>query len=136
DYPDPSALPPEIASSIFPAYTHDWDYYSEPGLAGRAIHLPRGKLVGGCSATNGTGAMRGAPRDYDAWAALGNAGWSFEEVLPFFRRLETDADFDNKWHGRDGPLPIRRVDLEELTPPQEAFMQACINSGLPFVADH
>src|SRR6266581_2507613 len=66
DYPDPSALPPEIASSIFPAYTHDWDYYSEPGMVGRTIHLPRGKLVGGCSATNGTGAMRGAPRDYDA----------------------------------------------------------------------
>jgi len=137
DYPDPSALPPEIANNRWPAYTHDWDYYSEPGVLGRAIHLPRGKLVGGCSATNAAAAFRGClPADYDEWAALGNPGWSFEEVLLFFRRLETDLDFDKEWHGREGPLQIRRYSGESLTTVNSAFVQACIASGYEYVADH
>jgi hypothetical protein len=72
DYPDPAALPPEIASGRSPAFTHDWGYRSEPGRLGRALELYRGRLVGGCSATNAAVALRGAPGDYDHWAALGN----------------------------------------------------------------
>lgn len=59
-------------------------------------------------AVNAGVTVRGAPGDYDEWAALGNAGWTFADVLPFFRRVETDADFDNQWHGRDGCLPCPR----------------------------
>jgi choline dehydrogenase len=137
DYPDTAALPPEIASSDDVALTHDWGYASEPGALGRALTLPRAKLVGGCSATNATAAMRGAtPSDYDAWAALGNPGWSFAEILPAFRRLEDDADFDDAVHGRGGPLPIRRARLEELTPLQRAFGEVCAAAGHPPVADH
>jgi choline dehydrogenase len=136
DYPNAAALPPEISRSHRPAFTHDWGYASEPGVRGRAIHLPRAKLVGGCSATNATIALRGAPSDYDEWAALGNPGWSFTEVLPFFRRLENDADVDDEWHGRDGPLPIRRYSLAELTPGQAAFLDACAASGYPRTDDH
>ena len=137
DYPDPAALPPEIASAGFPAYTHDWGFYSEPGLLGRAIHLPRGRLVGGCSATNATVALRGAtPADYDDWAARGNPGWAFADVLPFFRRLERDADGDDEWHGRDGPVPIRRAPPEEWTPLQRAFLDACTALGYPRADDH
>jgi choline dehydrogenase-like flavoprotein len=84
---------------------HDWGYSSEPGLLNRPIGLERGKLVGGCSAVNAGVVVRGTPSDYDEWAALGNEGWSFPEVLPFFRRVETDADFDTAWHGKDGYLP-------------------------------
>ena len=96
DYPDPADLPSEIRSGFNPAFTHDWGYASEPGSLGRTIPLPRGKLVGGCSATNAAIALRGAPSDYDEWAACGNPGWSFSEVLPFFCRVENDADFDDR----------------------------------------
>lgn len=136
DYEDADALPPEIRTGPMPAFTHDWDYHSEPGLLGRSIHLARAKLVGGCSATNATLALRGTPADYDEWSALGNDGWSFAEVLPFFRRLERDADYAGEWHGRDGPLPIRRYRTDELTPVQEAFLEACAAAGYPRIDDH
>ncbi len=136
DYPDPTAMPPEIRSGFNPTFTHDWGYASEPGSLGRTIALPRGKLVGGCSATNAAIALRGTPSDYDEWAARGNPGWSFSEVLPFFRRLENDADFDDRWHGRDGPLSIRRDALEALLPEHSSFLHACSALGYPRVADH
>ena len=136
DYPDPADMPAEIRSGFNPTFTHDWGYASELGSLGRSIALPRGKLVGGCSATNAAIALRGAPSDYDEWAARGNPGWSFSEVLPFFRRVENDADFDDRWHGRDGPLPIRRDTRETLLPEHSAFLQACSTLGYPRVADH
>jgi choline dehydrogenase len=136
DYPEPDKLPPEIINSHSPAFTHDWGYVSEPGLLSRPLHLARAKLVGGCSATNATFALRGDPNDYDEWAEIGNPGWSFREVLPFFRRLESDADFDNEWHGKNGPLPIRRYKENELTPVQSAFLKACLFAGYKPVDDH
>jgi choline dehydrogenase len=136
DYPDAAALPPEIASGLAPAFTHDWGYRSEPGPLGRSLDLYRGRLVGGSSAVNATIALRGTPGDYDQWAALGNPGWSFAEVLPFFRRLERDLDFDDPWHGRDGPLPIRRAGPDELGPVHRAFLDACAASGYRRVSDH
>jgi choline dehydrogenase len=137
DYPAAAALPEEIASSHRPAYTHDWGYFSAPGTLGRPLHLVRGKLVGGCSATNATLALRGAtPGDYDEWAAAGNPGWSYAEVLPFFRHLETDADCRESWHGQHGPLPIRRTPAADLAEFQRAFVQACRAAGYPESADH
>ncbi len=136
DYPDPATLPPEIASGLAPAFTHDWGYRSQPGALGRPLDLYRGRLVGGCSATNAGFALRGSPGDYDQWAALGNPGWSFAEVLPFFRALERDLDGDDQWHGRDGPLPIRRAGPEELGPVARAFLDACAAAGYRPVADH
>jgi choline dehydrogenase len=136
DYPDPADLPSEIRSGFNPAFTRDWGYASEPGSLGRTVPLPRGKLVGGCSATNAAIALRGAPSDYDEWAACGNPGWWFSEVLPFFCRVENDADFDDPWHGRDGPLPIRRDAGEALLPEHSSFLQACSVLGYPRVADH
>jgi len=136
DYPTLADLPSEIRNAFNPAFSHDWGYVSEPGSLGRTIPLPRGKLVGGCSATNAAIALRGAPSDYDEWAARGNPGWSFSEVLPFFRRVESDADFDDRWHGQDGPLPIRRDALETLLPEHRAFLRACSALGYPPVADH
>lgn len=136
DYPDPNSLPPEIASSHAVTYSHDWGYASEPGLLGQPIALRRAKLVGGCSATNAAIALRGAPQDYDEWSLRGNTGWSFAEILPFFRRLESDADFDNEWHGREGPLPIRRYPVDDLTPVQGALLEACATAGYLRVDDH
>src|SRR5947209_4113563 len=84
DYPDLGSLPPDIASSHAVTYTHDWGYASEARVIDQPIPLRRAKLVGGCSATNAAIALRGTPQDYDEWSLLGNPGWSFVEVLPFF----------------------------------------------------
>jgi choline dehydrogenase len=132
NYPDPEALPAELRSGWRSAGTHDWGYADEAtgGVVARA------RLVGGCSATNGTIALRGAAADYDGWARLGNPGWSFAEVLPDFRRLETDLDFADDWHGQHGPIPIRRYEPKELTPVNAAAYEALVEAGFPEVVDH
>jgi choline dehydrogenase len=129
-------LPPDVRDASEPTLGHDWAYLAEPDGSGRRMALPRARIMGGCSATNGCFALRGAPADYDGWARSGNPGWSFEEVLPFFRGLEADADFDDEWHGSDGPLPIRRHPPAELNPIQAAFLDAAWSYGVPSVADH
>nr|MBA3414983.1 GMC family oxidoreductase N-terminal domain-containing protein [Chloroflexia bacterium] len=137
DYPDVDSLPAEIRELRGTVKTHhDWGYHSEPGGLGRSIQLARGKLVSGSSATNATAALRGSPSDYDTWAAAGNPGWSFAEVLPCFKQLERDLDFGEPWHGTAGPLPIRRATDAELTPLQRTFAEACRSAGEPAVADH
>ncbi len=67
------------------------------------------RILGGGSSINGQMANRGAPTDYDEWEARGADGWNWEGVLPYFKKLETDLDFNDKWHGKDGPIPVRRV---------------------------
>jgi choline dehydrogenase len=132
DYPDPDSLPADLRSGWRSAGSHDWGYTDEATGGGVA----RAKVVGGCSATNGTIALRGAPADYDGWARLGNPGWSYVDVLPDFRKLETDLDFADGWHGQDGPLPIRRYEPKELTPVNAAAFEALAASGFPEVVDH
>lgn len=132
DYPDPEALPADVRSGWRSSGSHDWGYTDEATGGGVA----RARLVGGCSATNGTIALRGAPADYDGWARLGNPGWSFAEVLADFRRLEADQDFTDDWHGADGPVPVRRYEPKELTPVNAAAFEALLAAGFPEVADH
>ncbi len=129
-------LPADVVDASQPSVAHDWGYAAEPDAAGRRVSLPRARLVGGCSATNACFALRGSPADYDGWARDGLTGWSFEELLPFFCRLESDADFHDDWHGADGPIPIRRHPPEELSPHQRAFIDATVATGVPFVEDH
>ena len=75
--------------------------------------------------------MRGLPEDYDGWAALANSEWSFQKVLPYFRKLERDLDFQDEYHGTDGPMPVRRHRREDWLPFQEAFHRACVDAGFP-----
>ncbi len=131
-----SRVPPEIRSGWQPTSSHDWGYVGEAGNGVPAVALWRGKLVGGCSATNATVALRGRPADFDAWAALGNPGWAFEDVLPVFRSLENDLDFAGPWHGSDGPLPIRRYQPREWVAGQGEFVSACIAEGHGRADDH
>ncbi len=97
----------------------NWCFHTEPesGMNGRRIYWPRGKTLGGSSSINGLISIRGQRDDYDAWAADGNPGWSYSDVLPYFKRLEHAIDGDPDFHGRDGPLwcsPIgRRHELIE-----------------------
>lgn len=137
DYPTVTSLPADIADGGTLAWSHDWGYVEEPDGDGRRQSLPRGRLVGGCSAVNACFALRGAPADYDAWAAAGNPGWSFADVLPVFRALERDLDFgDRPWHGSTGQLPIRRYGPRELTVLHRTLIDASISAGHPPVADH
>ncbi|XVQ09556.1 GMC family oxidoreductase [Spirillospora sp. CA-255316] len=87
----------------------DWNYESEPepGLHGRRVFLPRGKMLGGSSSMNGMFYVRGTRDDYDSWARdFGATGWSYDEVLPYFRRSENNADIHDRYHGSDGPLHV------------------------------
>jgi len=79
---------------------------------------------------------RGWPADYDAWAAAGNTGWSFNDLLPVFCAVETDTDFANDWHGTTGPVPVSRLGLAELGEYPRAFLTAAAAAGHPQVADH
>ena len=136
DYPAIADLPADIADESVPATSHDWGFVSDPDELGRSIPLPRGRLVGGCSATNACFALRGWPVNYDEWAARGNPGWSFADLLPVFRGVESDADFGGDWHGSHGPVPIRRPSAGDLSPLQRAFTDAAVAAGQPMAADH
>jgi 5-(hydroxymethyl)furfural/furfural oxidase len=91
----------------------------------------QGRALGGGSAINGLGANRGAPADYDEWEALGATGWGWDNVLPFFRKLERDLEIDGALHGRDGPLPIRRVPTEWCSGFVHAAVEALARRGIP-----
>ena len=94
----------DVIDGAEPTVDHDWGYFADADLD-RGMPVPRARIMGGCSSTNACFALRGAPQDYDAWAALGNPGWGFADVIDDFRRLESDQDFDDEWHGWGGPDP-------------------------------
>ena len=107
-----------------------WDYLAVAnGHQGMPMTLQRGKVVGGSSSVNGMVFIRGVPEDYDGWAKLGNSEWSFIKVLPYLRKLETDLDLGGDFHGKDGPIPVRRFKEEEWRPSLKAFYQACRSAG-------
>ncbi len=136
DYVSVEDLPADVADPSAPTTEHDWGFVSEPDDAGRVIGLPRGRLMGGCSATNGAFLMRAWPEDFDRWAAAGNPGWSYDELLPWLRDLENDTDAHDGWHGRSGPVPVHRTAYDELSPLQRAFVDSAHAAGHPRVLDH
>ena len=82
------------------------DTVPQRGLNGRIGYQPRGKTLGGSSAINAMVYIRGHRSDYDQWAALGNTGWGFDDVLPYFKRSEHNERFNDAWHGQNGPLNV------------------------------
>jgi choline dehydrogenase len=98
-----------------------------PGVRNRSIPCPRGKLFGGCTSVNGTVYMRGHRLDYDEWAALGNDGWSYDEVLPWYRRHEAYDRGGSAWHGTQGELNVQR--LTTCNPLAQAFVDAGVQAG-------
>lgn len=119
---------------------YDWGYESEPepNLAGRRLATPRGKVLGGSSSINGMVYVRGHARDFDHWADQGAAGWSFADVLPYFKRMETahlgNGSTDPTWRGTDGPLHVKRGTREN--PLYEAFVQAGAQAGFELTDDY
>ena len=114
----------------------DWGFESEPDASGATNKLRRGRLLGGTSWLTRF-AVRGAQADFDAWAARGNPGWSFADVLPAFRRIETDTDFGSEpWHGDRGPIPITRYPEFEPSAIHAAAIEAFTAAGFSTVDDH
>jgi choline dehydrogenase len=113
----------------------DWAYRTvpQPQLYGRRIFWPRGRVLGGSSSINVMIYIRGDRADYDHWRQLGNDGWGYDDVLPYFRRAESNARFDDAYHGRQGP--IRVTDLASPHPLAEAFVAAAERAGIPVCDD-
>ncbi|SHM30901.1 GMC family oxidoreductase [Bradyrhizobium lablabi] len=114
----------------------NWCYASEPdeGSGGRRIDVPRGKMMGGSSSINGMVYMRGQAQDYDHWAQLGNRGWSYQDVLPIFRRMERYEGGSDKFRGRDGLLRVTDTPRNKV-PLLEKIIEAAGRIGLPFNPD-
>ncbi len=108
----------------------NWMYTSapEPGTAERALSLPRGRVLGGSSSINGHGFTRGQARDYDSWAQMGNRGWSYDEVLPYFRKLECFEDGADSYRGGEGPFRVSRVRDRPVV--CEALLKAAERNGI------
>ena len=122
-------LQPSNLAAAAPGHPNNWAYMGEatPGLR---LPYPRGKGLGGSSSINGCYFIRGTVDDFDYWAKLGNDEWTYEKVLPFYKKLEADQDFGGEYHGTDGPIPVKRDRglAPEIT---SAFDESCIALGFP-----
>jgi choline dehydrogenase-like flavoprotein len=126
---DPAGWPAQfLAPQVQPLESHSWGLSD----AGSRLPLPRAKVIGGSSAINACYWIRGSAADYDDWAASGNPGWSFDDLLPYFRRAESDP-LGGPLHGSEGPVQVTRA--EELSPADEAFTETAAALGLAKVAD-
>jgi choline dehydrogenase len=134
-YPTSDDYPPELlqASSMagtLPGNPNNWEFSGEI-VPGRPYPFPRGKVFGGSSALNGCYFIRGRRQDFDEWAGFGNDEWSYDKVLPYFVRSETDLDFQGSSHGAAGPMPVAREPYEQMRPISQLFIQACLDAGFP-----
>ena len=114
----------------------DWAFWTEPqaNVNNRKLFIPRGKALGGCSSTNAMAYVRGNAADYDAWAADGNIGWGYADALPYFKKSERHAIYDNEYHSKKGPLYVGFADYP--SPLTKVFLEACAQNNIPFNEDY
>jgi choline dehydrogenase len=154
DYPQVEHLPDEIkfgfdtATGAPPLRTpaghpislltsrHNWQFVARATEKAPPMPVPRGKVTGGSSAINSSAFYRAIPEDFDSWASCGNDEWSFEKVLPCFRKIETDVDYHGDYHGTDGPIFVHHAQRAEWHQTQQAFYNACRAAGFPDCPDH
>ncbi len=135
DYADFEQWPAEIRDGTSqeastPGAVFNWSYQATATeRQTNPIQIARGRVMGGSGAVNGQVFLRGLPEDYDGWAAQANDQWAYGHVLPFFRKLESDADVQDDFHGSDGPVPVVRAPRDAWHPFQHAFVQACVGLG-------
>lgn len=134
DYPDLDSLPDDLKightrDGEVEGAPHNWSLKGTLTTQQRDTHVAQGKVVGGSGAINGQTFLRGIPEDYDSWAPWGNDQWSYLKVLPYFRKMETDMDIHDDFHGTDGPIPVQRHLDGERAPIQSAFYEACVARG-------
>ena len=139
DY-SPDNLPDEIkfGGTRFaesPESEHNWALRGTITPEQGEIHVAQGKVIGGGSSINGQAMQRGLPEDFDNWAAMGNTEWSFDKVLPFYRKMEEDLDIQDDFHGTDGPMPVRRRQSETIPAIQRAFREALQKEGYSATED-
>ncbi|RWI07231.1 MAG: FAD-dependent oxidoreductase [Mesorhizobium sp.] len=137
----PDAIPDDILDGN-PTRAYYNPRYQWPSLnativqdVSRRTHYEQARVMGGGSSINAQVANRGGPADYDEWASIGATGWDWAGVLPYFRRLECDLDFENEFHGNDGPMPIRRAGKAEWSGFIRAVSRAYEDRGIPFRPD-
>ena len=136
DYPDLESLPEDLKyghtqDAELRGAPHNWSLTGTINRVQGPRHVAQGKVVGGSGAINGQLMLRGMPEDYDRWAEWGNDEWAYLKVLPYFRKLETDMDIRDDFHGSDGPVPILRRNEGEWTPIQSALYRAAVAAGFP-----
>ena len=154
DYPDFDLLPAELKYGFAAAPTptpirtaaghpvslttsrHNWQYTATATDLAPPMLVPRGRVTGGSSAINSSAFYRGVPEDFDAWASRGNDEWSYEKVLSYFRKLETDVDRHGDYHGSDGPIFVHHSNPNTWDATQRAFFNACRASGFDETDDH
>ncbi len=128
---DPWIRIPAGYARLFASGKFDWRYGTEPepGLNGRSIHWPRGRVLGGSGSINGMAYLRGSPNDYNRWAQAGARGWSYDDVLPAFRRIEHWEGAPGATRSRGGPIPVTTP--HALSAGGDAFVAACVEAGFP-----
>ena len=142
DYPNFEHLPEEVkfgyaTEADVMTSDHNWQFTGKGTEEAPPMMVPRGKVTGGSSAINGQVFLRGVPEDYDTWASFGNDEWTFQKLIPYFRKIETDTDFGNDdFHGGDGPIVMHRFKRETWMPAQVAFYRAALDAGYPDCPDH
>jgi len=141
----PAEIPADISANVATPYLWytllgsnvDWGYETvpQPGLNGRVTHEPRGKIPGGSSNLYIMMHIRGHPADYDTWAYHGCPGWSYQECLPYFQKLEDQEDDSSPWAGHGGPVRVANARLHGPNPTSQAFIEACLELGYPATDD-
>ena len=116
-----------------PAVNWGYETEPEPHLNGRRLSWPRGKVLGGSGSINGLVFLRGAPSDYDGWEAAGAKGWSYKDVLPYFKRMEHNVSGANAYRGQGGPMTVS--DIKKPSATSKAFVEACTRLQHPFNPD-
>ena len=126
---------PFCTALMLPTPINNWafDTVPQPGLNGRRGYVPRGRALGGSTSINAMVYTRGHPWDYDHWAALGNKGWSWQDVLPYFRKSEHNENFKDEYHGQGGPLNV--ANLRSMNPFQEIYREAARQTGFKLIDD-
>ena len=142
DYPDFDTIPDDLkygwgtGTDFVVEDRHNWKFTGRASELNPNMDVPRGKVTGGTSAINGQVFLRPVSADFEYWTSLGNDEWTYENALPFLRRMETDTDFSDDYHGSDGPIIVRRHSLDSLQAEQTAFYSACLAVGFPENPDH
>ena len=135
DYPDPENLPDDIRlghtrTAEAPDSKHNWALRGTLSEEQGPTHVAQGKVIGGGGSINGQVFLRGLPEDFDLWVERGAREWTYLDVLPFYRKMETDLDIQDDFHGSDGPLPITRRHNDGNWPAiQTVFHSACLEAG-------
>ena len=137
----PGAEPADVLDSYPRSYYNDAYFWPELKVHWRLkgnspiSGFSQGRVLGGGSSVMGMVAYRGTPDDYAEWVAHGAAGWGWDDVLPYYKKLESDWDFDGALHGKDGPVPIRRTKTDDWAPLSKAVRAFANERQIPFIAD-